>query len=191
MEAVANLKYLRISPRKVKIVADLIRGKSLELNLLECGLLRLSLVHNLGVLRKNFLVSRKSLESARRRIVLSALLSVAALLVIIAGLSTGLRSCLGAGLGSCLSAGLGSCLSAGLCSRLSAGLSAVVYSCGTGLHGSYLVTAQRARRHGNADSNNCDHGQKLSENGCVVLVVFFHKKFTPFMDSNYPMISCF
>ena len=29
MEAVANLKYLRISPRKVKIVADLIRGKSL------------------------------------------------------------------------------------------------------------------------------------------------------------------
>ena len=27
MEAVANLKYLRISPRKVKIVADLIRGK--------------------------------------------------------------------------------------------------------------------------------------------------------------------
>ena len=30
MEAVANLKYLRISPRKVKIVADLIRGKSLE-----------------------------------------------------------------------------------------------------------------------------------------------------------------
>ena len=29
MEAKANLKYLRISPRKVKIVADLIRGKSL------------------------------------------------------------------------------------------------------------------------------------------------------------------
>ena len=29
MEAVAKLKYLRISPRKVKIVADLIRGKSL------------------------------------------------------------------------------------------------------------------------------------------------------------------
>ena len=28
MEAVANLKYLRISPRKVKIVLDLIRGKS-------------------------------------------------------------------------------------------------------------------------------------------------------------------
>ena len=27
MEAVANLKYLRISPRKVKIVLDLIRGK--------------------------------------------------------------------------------------------------------------------------------------------------------------------
>ena len=29
MEAKANLKYLRISPRKVKIVADLIRGKCL------------------------------------------------------------------------------------------------------------------------------------------------------------------
>ena len=29
MEAVANLKYLRISPRKVKIVLDLIRGKDL------------------------------------------------------------------------------------------------------------------------------------------------------------------
>ena len=28
MEAVANLRYLRISPRKVKIVLDLIRGKS-------------------------------------------------------------------------------------------------------------------------------------------------------------------
>ena len=28
MEAVANLKYLRISPRKVKIVLDLIRGKN-------------------------------------------------------------------------------------------------------------------------------------------------------------------
>ena len=28
MEARANLKYLRISPRKVKIVLDLIRGKS-------------------------------------------------------------------------------------------------------------------------------------------------------------------
>ena len=28
MEAVANLKYLRISPRKVKIVLDLIRGQS-------------------------------------------------------------------------------------------------------------------------------------------------------------------
>ena len=27
MEAVANLRYLRISPRKVKIVLDLIRGK--------------------------------------------------------------------------------------------------------------------------------------------------------------------
>ena len=27
MEAKANLKYLRISPRKVKIVLDLIRGK--------------------------------------------------------------------------------------------------------------------------------------------------------------------
>ena len=27
MEAVANLKYLRISPRKVQIVLDLIRGK--------------------------------------------------------------------------------------------------------------------------------------------------------------------
>ena len=27
MEAIANLKYLRISPRKVKIVLDLIRGK--------------------------------------------------------------------------------------------------------------------------------------------------------------------
>ena len=30
MEAVANLKYLRISPRKVKIVLDLIRGKDTE-----------------------------------------------------------------------------------------------------------------------------------------------------------------
>ena len=29
MEAKANLKYLRISPRKVKIVLDLIRGKSI------------------------------------------------------------------------------------------------------------------------------------------------------------------
>ena len=29
MEAKANLKYLRISPRKVKIVLDLIRGKDL------------------------------------------------------------------------------------------------------------------------------------------------------------------
>ena len=28
MEAKAHVKYLRISPRKVKIVADLIRGKS-------------------------------------------------------------------------------------------------------------------------------------------------------------------
>lgn len=28
MEAKAHMKYLRISPRKVKIVADLIRGKS-------------------------------------------------------------------------------------------------------------------------------------------------------------------
>ena len=28
MEAVANLRYLRISPRKVQIVLDLIRGKS-------------------------------------------------------------------------------------------------------------------------------------------------------------------
>ena len=28
MESVANLKYLRISPRKVKIVLDLIRGQS-------------------------------------------------------------------------------------------------------------------------------------------------------------------
>ena len=27
MEAKANLKYLRISPRKVKILCDLIRGK--------------------------------------------------------------------------------------------------------------------------------------------------------------------
>ena len=27
MEAVANLRYLRISPRKVKIVLDLIRGR--------------------------------------------------------------------------------------------------------------------------------------------------------------------
>ena len=30
MEAKAYLRYVRISPRKVKIVADLIRGKSLE-----------------------------------------------------------------------------------------------------------------------------------------------------------------
>ena len=30
MEAVANLKYLRISPRKVKIVLDLIRGKDVR-----------------------------------------------------------------------------------------------------------------------------------------------------------------
>ena len=30
MVAKAHAKYLRISPRKVKIVADLIRGKSLE-----------------------------------------------------------------------------------------------------------------------------------------------------------------
>ncbi len=30
MEAKATAKYLRISPRKVKIVADLIRGKSVE-----------------------------------------------------------------------------------------------------------------------------------------------------------------
>ena len=30
MEAVANLKYLRISPRKVKIVLDLIRGKNAD-----------------------------------------------------------------------------------------------------------------------------------------------------------------
>ena len=29
MEAIANLRYVRISPRKVKIVADLIRGKSI------------------------------------------------------------------------------------------------------------------------------------------------------------------
>ena len=31
MEAVANLKYLRISPRKVQIVLDLIRGKDIDL----------------------------------------------------------------------------------------------------------------------------------------------------------------
>ena len=30
MEAVAHLKYVRISPRKVKIVLDLIRGKDTE-----------------------------------------------------------------------------------------------------------------------------------------------------------------
>ena len=30
MEAVAHLKHLRISPRKVKIVIDLIRGKDVE-----------------------------------------------------------------------------------------------------------------------------------------------------------------
>ena len=30
MEAVAKLKHIRISPRKVKIVLDLIRGKSLK-----------------------------------------------------------------------------------------------------------------------------------------------------------------
>ena len=30
MEARANLKYLRISPRKVKIVLDLIRGKDVQ-----------------------------------------------------------------------------------------------------------------------------------------------------------------
>ena len=30
MEAVAKLKHLRVSPRKVKIVLDLIRGKSLK-----------------------------------------------------------------------------------------------------------------------------------------------------------------
>ena len=30
MEAVANLRYLRISPRKVKIVLDLIRGKDVK-----------------------------------------------------------------------------------------------------------------------------------------------------------------
>ena len=30
MEAVAHLKYVRISPRKVKIVLDLIRGKKAD-----------------------------------------------------------------------------------------------------------------------------------------------------------------
>ena len=30
MEAIANLRYLRISPRKVKIVLDLIRGKDVQ-----------------------------------------------------------------------------------------------------------------------------------------------------------------
>ena len=30
MEAVAHLKYVRISPRKVKIVLDLIRGKNAD-----------------------------------------------------------------------------------------------------------------------------------------------------------------
>ena len=29
MEAIAHVRYVRISPRKVKIVADLIRGKSI------------------------------------------------------------------------------------------------------------------------------------------------------------------
>ncbi len=30
MEATANLKYLRITPRKVRVVADLIRGKKVD-----------------------------------------------------------------------------------------------------------------------------------------------------------------